>query len=137
MAVFLGCTSIGHVGLCFLWFLCPGTLEGSTGRGSGFKASQKTGQRLKVSPDRLGEAGNRTCGLFDFFVLKLKCCMQTKYRYDREILTVNLKKGVKGKLPKFWKKEIMAIPICFIAFIMFIISTSCACWGFVFSQCFL
>ena len=44
-------------------FCCsyPGTPEGSTGSGSGFKASQKTGQRLKVSSDRLGEAGNRTC----------------------------------------------------------------------------
>ena len=41
--------------------LCPGTPEGSTGSGSGFKASQKTKQRLKVSSDRLGEAGNRTC----------------------------------------------------------------------------
>ena len=41
--------------------LCPGTPEGSTGNGSGFKASQKTGQRLKVSSDRLGEAGNGTC----------------------------------------------------------------------------
>ena len=41
--------------------LCPETPEGSTGSGSGFKASQKTGQRLKVSSDRLGEAGNRTC----------------------------------------------------------------------------
>ena len=41
--------------------LCPGTPEGSPGSGSGFKASQKTGQRLKVSSDRLGEAGNRTC----------------------------------------------------------------------------
>ena len=41
--------------------LCPGTPEGSTGSGSGFKASQKTGQQLKVSSDRLGEAGNRTC----------------------------------------------------------------------------
>ena len=41
--------------------LCPGTPEGSTGSGSGFKASQKTGQRLKVSSDRLGEAGNQTC----------------------------------------------------------------------------
>ena len=41
--------------------LCPGTPEGSTGSGSGFKASQKTGQRLKVSSDRLGEAENRTC----------------------------------------------------------------------------
>ena len=41
--------------------LCPGTPEGSTGSGSGFKASQRTGQRFKVSSDRLGEAGNRTC----------------------------------------------------------------------------
>ena len=41
--------------------LCPGTPEGSTGCGSGFKVSQRTGQRLKVSSDRLGEAGNRTC----------------------------------------------------------------------------
>ena len=41
--------------------LCPGTPEGSTGSGFGFKASQKTGQRLKVSSDRLGEAWNRTC----------------------------------------------------------------------------
>ena len=41
--------------------LCPGTPEGLTGSGSGFKASQKTGQRLKVSSDRLGEAGNRAC----------------------------------------------------------------------------
>ena len=41
--------------------LCPGTPEGSTGSDSGFKASQKTGQRLKVSSDRLGEAGSRTC----------------------------------------------------------------------------
>ena len=31
--------------------LCPGTPEGSTGSGSGLKASQKTGQRLKVSSD--------------------------------------------------------------------------------------
>ena len=41
--------------------LCPGTPKGSTCSGSGFKASQKTGQWLKVSSDRLGEAGNRTC----------------------------------------------------------------------------
>ena len=41
--------------------LYPATPEGSTGSGSGFKASQKTRQRLKVSSDRLGEAGNRTC----------------------------------------------------------------------------
>ena len=41
--------------------LCPGTPKGSTGIGSGFKASKKTGQRLNVSSDRLGEAGNQTC----------------------------------------------------------------------------
>ena len=41
-----------------LWFLCPGTPKGSTGSGFGFKASQKMGPRLKVSSDRLGEAGN-------------------------------------------------------------------------------
>ena len=45
----------------FFVVLCPGTPEGSTDSGSGFKASQKTGQRLKVSSDRLGGAGNRTC----------------------------------------------------------------------------
>ena len=71
--------------------LCPGTPEGSTGSGSGFKASQKTGKGLKVSSNRLGEAGNRTCILDILFSdlrleyvfsnkskLKLKCksCIQ-------------------------------------------------------------
>ena len=42
--------------MLFFVVLCPGTPEGSTGSGSGFKASQKTGQRLKVSSDRLGES---------------------------------------------------------------------------------
>ena len=37
--------------------LCPGTPRGSTGSGSGFKASQKTGKWLEVSSDRLGELG--------------------------------------------------------------------------------
>ena len=41
--------------------LCPGAPEGSTGSGSGFKVSQKTGPQLKVSSNRLGEDGNRTC----------------------------------------------------------------------------
>ena len=51
--------------------LCPGTPEGSTGSGSGFKASQKTGPRFKVSSDRLGEAGNRTC-IFLKYPMKMK-----------------------------------------------------------------
>ena len=41
--------------------LCPGTPERSTGSGSDFKTSEKTGQGLKVSSDRLGEAWNRAC----------------------------------------------------------------------------
>ena len=45
----------------FFAVLCPGTNEGSTSIGSGFKASQKMGQWLKVSSDRLKEAWNRTC----------------------------------------------------------------------------
>ena len=58
----LAITSNGRVGLLFCRRgLCPGTPEGSNGSGSGFKASQKTGPRLKASLDRLGGAGNRTC----------------------------------------------------------------------------
>ena len=46
--------------LCHYWpggfvvfvVLCPGTHKGSTGSGSGFKASQKTGQWFNVSSDR-------------------------------------------------------------------------------------
>ena len=45
----------------FFVVLCRGTPEGSTGSCSGFKASQKAGQRLKVSSDGLGEARNQTC----------------------------------------------------------------------------
>ena len=41
--------------------LCPNTHKGSTGSGSRFKASKKTGQPLKVSSNRLGEAKNQTC----------------------------------------------------------------------------
>ena len=44
--------------------LCPGAPGGSTGSGSGFKASQKTGPSLKISSDRLGEARNRNCDLW-------------------------------------------------------------------------
>ena len=54
--------------------LCPGTPEGSTGSGSGFKASQKTGQRLKVSSDRLGEAGNRSFMFLFCLVFAMSLC---------------------------------------------------------------
>ena len=59
--------------------LCPGTPEGSTGSGSGFKASQKTGQQLKVSSDRLGEAGNRTTDSDDTF---------KRFRFSMHILNI-------------------------------------------------
>ena len=52
----------------FFVVLCSGTPEGSTGSGSGFKASQKTGQRLKVSSDRLGEAQGGGGGYSHFFL---------------------------------------------------------------------
>ena len=49
------CSLAIRVGLWFCGFVCPGTPEGSTGSGSGFKSSEKTRQRLKVSSDRLGD----------------------------------------------------------------------------------
>ena len=62
VAVFLGYNQCWPGGFMVLWiFLCPGAPEGSTGSGSDFKASQKTGPQLKVLSDRLGEAGNGTC----------------------------------------------------------------------------
>ena len=64
VAVFLGCTSTGRLDLCFLWFYVlelQKAQPASTDSGSGFKLSQKTGQQLKVSSDRLGEVGNRSC----------------------------------------------------------------------------
>ena len=44
-------------GFMLVVILCPGTPGGSTGSGSGFKASQKTGKWLEVSSVRLGELG--------------------------------------------------------------------------------
>ena len=56
VAVFLGYNQYWSGGFMVLWFSCPGTPEGSTGSGSGFKASKKTGPRLKVSSGR--QTGN-------------------------------------------------------------------------------
>ena len=138
MAVFLGCTSTGQVGLCLLWFfvqellealpavvlvlkrllqqtgrnrncfcghvpwlnqywpggfmvfvvLCPGIPEGSTGCGSGFKASQKTGQRFKVSSDRLGEAGNGTCDPWFTRHRFIPYTTAASFRFSMHILTI-------------------------------------------------
>ena len=61
VAVFLGYNHYWPGEFIVFVVLCPGAPEGSTGSRSGFKASQKTGPQLKVSSDRLGEAGNGTC----------------------------------------------------------------------------
>ena len=63
VAVFLGYNQTEYWPGGFMVFvvLCTGALEGSTSSGSGFKASQKMGPLLKVSFNRLGEAGNQTC----------------------------------------------------------------------------
>ena len=45
-------TSTGPDEIMVFVVLCPGAPEGSTDSGSGFKASQKTGPRIKVSSDR-------------------------------------------------------------------------------------
>ena len=67
MAVFLGCTSTGPAAICFFLVLCPGTPKGSTGSGSGFKASQKTGPGLKSHPTDWEKPGieHATPGLQD------------------------------------------------------------------------
>ena len=41
--------------------LCPGTPEGSTAMVLVLKRLRRRGNSFKVSSDRLGEAGNRTC----------------------------------------------------------------------------
>ena len=61
VAVFIGYNQYWPGGCMVLWILCPGAPEGSTVSGSDFKSSQKTGPWLKVSSNRLGEAGNKTC----------------------------------------------------------------------------
>ena len=50
MAVFLGYNQYWPDEFIFFVVLCPGAPEGSTGSGSGFKASQKTGHGFKSHP---------------------------------------------------------------------------------------
>ena len=59
MAMFLGYNQYWPVG--FEGFFMSRSNRRLTGSGSGLKASQKTGPRLKVSSETLEEAGNRTC----------------------------------------------------------------------------
>ena len=54
MAVFLGCTSTGRVGLCFLWFFVQELLEAPP---AVVLVLKRRGKWLEVSSDRLGELG--------------------------------------------------------------------------------
>ena len=101
--------------------LCPGTPEGSTGSGSGFKASQKTGQRLKVS-----SAGNRTweLGIDDTFkrfrilmhVLTIKYLKIYKYH---DVILISEKEKNTSLLLKF-----LLFIICEYNLIRYFINTS-------------
>ena len=68
--------------------LYPGAPEGSTGCGSDFKASQKTGPELKVSSDRLGEAGNRTCD--PWFTRRRFIYTTAAYRQIKKFIALSL-----------------------------------------------
>ena len=57
MAVFLGCTSTGRVGLCFLWFFVQELLEAQPAVVLALKLLRRRGKWLEVSSDRLGELG--------------------------------------------------------------------------------
>ena len=57
MAVFLGCTSTGRVGLCFLWFFDQELLEAQPAVVLVLKRLRRRGKWLEVSSDRLGERG--------------------------------------------------------------------------------
>ena len=60
VAVFLGCTSTGRVGLCFLWFYVQELPKAQPAVVLVLKRLRRRGNGLVLS-DRLGEAGNRTC----------------------------------------------------------------------------
>ena len=53
--VFLGCTSTGRVGLCFLWFFVQELLEAQPAVVLVLKRLRRRGKWLEVSSDRLGE----------------------------------------------------------------------------------
>ena len=80
VAVFLGYNNYWLRGLMIFVVLCPGTPEGSTSSSSCSRASQKMGLQLKVSFDRLQEAGNKTGdpwftrhGLIPYTMAQVRC----------------------------------------------------------------
>ena len=57
MALFLGCTSTGQVGLCFLWFFVQELQEAQPAVVLVLKLLRRQDKWLEVSSDRLGELG--------------------------------------------------------------------------------
>ena len=75
VAVFLCCTSTGRVGLWFCGIYVQEHPKAQPAVVLVLKRLRRQGPRLKVSSDRLGEAGNRTCDpwftcLLTIFILK-------------------------------------------------------------------
>ena len=75
--------------------LCQGTPKDSTGSGSGFKAFQKTRQWLKVSSDRLGDAGNQTCDPWFTRHRFSMCCYIIYTQNNVNLLRLNNQTGIK------------------------------------------
>ena len=96
-AVFLGYNHYWPDEFMVFVVLCPGASESSTGSGSGFKASQKTGPRFKVSSDRLGEPRRFIClkvwkARFDDYIIS----------HDYEINLVSLRPKELSCLGRFY-----------------------------------
>ena len=72
MAVFLGCTSTGRVGLCFYWFFVQELLEAQPAMVLVLKRLRRRGKWLEVSSDRLGELGIDDTFKFFYILVNLQ-----------------------------------------------------------------
>ena len=99
MTVFLGCTSTGRVGFCFLWFFVQELLEAQPAEVLVLKRLLRRGKWLEVSSDRLGDLGIFfvlwPCSLAEpvglwylwFYVQELPKA-QPAFRFSMHILTI-------------------------------------------------
>ena len=75
----------------FVLFLCPGALKGSPGSGSGFKASQKKGPLLSISPDKHNVCGRylaiTSTVLVGLWALWFYVCKHSKARTSLSTIT--------------------------------------------------
>ena len=95
MAVFLGCTSTGRVGLCFLCFFVQEILEAQPAVVLVLKRLRRRGKWLEVSSNRLGELEiDDTFKRFRFsmHILTIKYSLIYKY-YDVILFSEKEKKA--------------------------------------------